>query len=128
MFSFLLAEHQRRTHNRSNPRLISQFADKSGEMVYWLIVNGPAEVAGSLFLRKAPMWQTYFDEGAEVNTFKCWLGTIQYNFNAAAPALIAIAEERGAKWFWETCGMVLPTEEAGVPMLADGFDESDVFG
>ena len=61
--SFLLAEHQRRTHNRSNPRLIGQFVDKSGEMVDWLIANGPAEVADSLFLRKAPMWQTYFDEG-----------------------------------------------------------------
>ena len=127
-FSFLLAEHQRRTHNRSNPRLIGQFADKSGEMVDWLIANGPAEVADSLFLRKAPMWQTYFDEGAEVNTFKCWLGTIQYNFNAAAPALIAAAEERGAKWFWETRGVVLLTEEAEVPMLVDGFDESGVFG
>lgn len=127
-FSFLLAEHQRRTHNRSNPGLIGQFADKSGEMVDWLIANGPAEVADSLFLRKAPMWQTYFDEGAEVNTFKCWLGTIQYNFNAAAPALIAAAEERGAKWFWETRGVVLLTEEAEVPMLVDGFDESGVFG
>ena len=127
-FLFLLAEHQRRTHNRSNLRLIGQFADKSGEMVDWLIANGPAEVADSLFLRKAPMWQTYFDEGAGVNTFKCWLGTIQYNFNAAALALIATAEERGAKWVWETSGVVLLTEEAEVPMLVDGFGESGVFG
>ena len=126
--SEFVSEHQRRTHNRSNPRLIGQFADKSGEMVDWLIANGPAEVADSLFLRKAPMWQTYFDEGAEVNTFKCWLGTIQYNFNAAAPALIAAAEERGAKWFWETTGVVLLTEEAEVPMVVDGFDENGVFG
>ena len=126
--SDFIAEYQRRTHNRSNPRLIGQFADKSGEMVDWLIANGPAEVADSLFLRKAPMWQTYFDEGAEVNTFKCWLGTIQYNFNAAAPALIKQAEERGAQWFWETRGVVLLTEEAEVPMLVDGFDENGVFG
>ncbi len=126
--SDFIAEYQRRTHNRSNPRLIAQFADKSGEMVDWLIANGPAEVADSLFLRKAPMWQTYFDEGAEVNTFKCWLGTIQYNFNAAAPALIKQAEERGAQWFWETRGVVLLTEEAEVPMLVDGFDENGVFG
>ena len=126
--SEFVSEHQRRTHNRSNPRLIGQFADKSGEMVDWLIANGPAEVADSLFLRKAPMWQTYFDEGAEVNTFKCWLGTIQYNFNAAAPALIKQAEERGARWFWETRGVVLLTEEAEVPMLVDGFDENGVFG
>ena len=126
--SEFVSEHQRRTHNRSNPRLIGQFADKSGEMVDWLIANGPAEVADSLFLRKAPMWQTYVDEGAEVNTFKCWLGTIQYNFNAAAPALIKQAEERGAQWFWETRGVVLLTEEAEVPMLVDGFDENGVFG
>ena len=126
--SDFIAEYQRRTHNRSNPRLIAQFADKSGEMIDWLIANGPAEVADSLFLRKAPMWQTYFDEGAEVNTFKCWLGTIQYNFNAAAPALIKQAEERGAQWFWETRGVVLLTEEAEVPMLVDGFDENGVFG
>lgn len=126
--SDFIAEYQRRTHNRSNPRLIGQFADKSGEMVDWLIALGPAEVADSLFLRKAPMWQTYFDEGAEVNTFKCWLGTIQYNFNAAAPALIKQAEERGAQWFWETRGVVLLTEEAEVPMLVDGFDENGVFG
>ena len=53
--SEFVSEHQRRTHNRSNPRLIGQFADKSGEMVDWLIANGPAEVADSLFLRKAPM-------------------------------------------------------------------------
>ena len=83
--SEFVSEHQRRTHNRSNPRLIGQFADKSGEMVDWLIANGPAEVADSLFLRKAPMWQTYFDEGAEVNTFKCWLGTIRVQLQRCRP-------------------------------------------
>lgn len=42
--------------------------------------------------------------------------------------MIATAEKRGAKWFWETRGVVLLTEEAEVPMLVDGFDESDAFG
>ena len=120
--SEFIAEWQRRTHNRSNPRLTKLFADKSGEMVDWLIENGPAEVADAVTMH-GELNPDYFAMGSEVNRFTCWAGTIQYNFNAAAPTFIERAESQGATWYWETTGVVLVTEEADVPMLVDHTDE-----
>ena len=121
--SDFIAEYQRRTHNRSNPKLIGQFADKSGEMIDWLIANGPAEVAKKVTMH-GDLNPAYFEMGADVNRFTCWTGTIQYDFNTAAPTLIAAAEANGAQWFWETAGVVLLTEEEEVPMLVDRTDET----
>lgn len=121
--SDFIAEYQRRTHNRSNPKLIGQFADKSGEMIDWLIANGPAEVAEKVTMH-GDLNPAYFEMGADVNRFTCWTGTIQYDFNTAAPTLIAAAEANGAQWFWETAGVVLLTEEEEVPMLVDRTDET----
>ncbi len=121
--SEFIAEYQRRTHNRSNPRLIAQFADKSGEMIDWLIANGPAEVAEKVTMH-GDLNPGYFEMGADVNRFTCWTGTIQYDFNNAAPTLIGKAEENGAQWFWETTGVVLLTEETEVPMMVDRTDET----
>lgn len=122
--SEFIAEWQRRNHNRSNPRLIKKFVDYSGEMVDWLLANGPAELADSLFLRTDNLYKQYFEDGNEINKFKCWLGTVQYNFNGAAPTLIEQAESRGATWYWETTGVVLVTEEAQANILVDQMDEA----
>lgn len=123
--SEFIAEYQRRTHNRSNPRLIAQFADKSGDMIDWLIANGPAEAAEKVTMH-GDLNPGYFEMGADVNRFTCWTGTIQYDFNNAAPTLIEQAEANGATWFWETTGVVLLTEETEVPMLVDRTDEGGV--
>ena len=125
--SAFIAEWQRRTHNRSNPRLTKLFADRSGEMVDWLIENGPAEVADAVTMH-GELNPDYFAMGSEVNRFTCWAGTIQYNFNAAAPTFIERAEAQGATWYWETTGVVLVTEEADVPMLVDHTDENGQLG
>ena len=122
--SEFIAEYQRRNHNRTNPRLIKKFADNSGEMIDWLIANGPAEVAEAVTMHGGDTFATYFAEGSEINKFKCWEGTIQYNFNGAAPTLIEQAESRGAKWYWETTGVVLVSEQAEVPMMVDQMDGS----
>lgn len=122
--SEFIAEWQRRNHNRSNPRLVKKFAEHSGEMVDWLLENGPEECKDSLCLRTDKLYKKYFEEGAEINKFKCWLGTIQYNFNGAAASLIEQAESRGAKWYWETSGVVLITEEGEATMPVDKMDDT----
>ena len=120
--SEFIAEWQRRNHNRSNPRLVKKFADNSGEMVDWLLENGPAELKDSLFLRTDKLYKKYFEDGSQINNFNCWLGTVQYNFNGAAPTLIEQAESRGAKWYWETTGVVLISEESETTAKVDQMD------
>ena len=107
-----LAEYQRRSANRTNPKLIKQFADYSGEMMDWLAEHLPADVAESIVVDTAAEdYQRYIDEGQNINGFTAWCGTLQVNYNAGASALIEEAEKNGATWYWETTGIVLETEE-----------------
>ena len=120
--SEFIAEYQRRNHNRTNPRLIKKFADNSGEMIDWLIEHGPAEVADAVTMHGGDTFAAYFEEGSQINRFTCWEGTIQYNFNGAAPTLIEQAEAQGAKWYWETTAVVLTSEEGETTAKVDQMD------
>ena len=51
-----LAEYQRRSHNRTNPRLIKKFVDNSGEMIDWLAEHLPSDVAAAIVVLVA--WRT----------------------------------------------------------------------
>ena len=107
-----LAEYQRRSHNRTNPRLVKSFVDNSGEMIDWLAEHLPADVADAIVVdTDAEVSQAYIDEGQDINRFTTWCGTLQVNFNGGAAGLIEEAEGKGAKWYWETTGIVLETEE-----------------
>ena len=106
-----LAEYQRRSHNRTNPRLVKKFVYNSGEMVDWLMANMPEEVCDAVTIHNLTSNQDYLDNGGEINRFSCWTGTVQIDYNSAAPTLIAQAEEQGATWYWEYTGVVLETEE-----------------
>ena len=110
--SAFIAEYQRRNMNRTDPRLVKKFVDCSGEMVDWLVANSPAEVADAVYIHNQDTNNAYFANGADTNGFKCWRGSVQVNFNGAAPTLIEQAESQGATWYWETTGVVLATEEA----------------
>ena len=110
--SAFIAEYQRRNMNRTDPRLVKKFVDNSGEMVDWLVANSPAEVADAVYIHNQDTNNAYFANGADTNGFKCWRGSVQVNFNGAAPTLIEQAESQGATWYWETTGVVLATEEA----------------
>lgn len=107
-----LAEYQRRSHNRTNPRLIKTFVDNSGEMIDWLADHLPADVAEAIVVdTSAEMNQAYVDAGQEINRFTCWPGTLQVDYNAGASSLIEEAAKNGVTWYWEHTGVVLETEE-----------------
>ena len=119
-----LAEYQRRSHNRTNPRLIKKFVDNSGEMIDWLAEHLPSDVADAIVVdTSAETSQAYVDEGQDINRFTCWPGTLQVNYNAGASALIEQAEQQGAKWYWETTGVVLETEEGTTTESGEQVDE-----
>lgn len=109
--SEFLSEYQRRTHNKTNPRLVKKFIDNSGEMMDWLVANAPAEVVDSAHVAHFTTNTQYFENGSEINKFKCWPGYVQIDFNTAAPTFISQAESAGATWYWEHTGVVLVTEE-----------------
>jgi hypothetical protein len=125
-----VAEWQRRNNNRSDPRLIKKFADNSGEMVDWLMKYAPKEVLDAVSIitgldSKARQTNTrYFEMGAEINKYHCWQGSINMNYNKAAPTYIARAEKQGATWYWGHKGIVLITETSSVVEKKESWDEN----
>lgn len=106
-----LAEYQRRSHNRSNPRLVKKFVDNSGEMLDWLIDGLPADVADAAIVHSIGSNVAYQEMGQELNRFTCWPGTAQVNYNSGASALIERAETQGATWYWGYTGVVVETQQ-----------------
>ena len=108
----LLAEYQRRSHNRTNPRLVKKFIDNSGEMVDWLVSKVPQDVYDKICIdTSVEDYQQYVDMGQEINRFSCWPGSILVDYNGAAASIIEDAESKGATWYWEYTGIVLETDE-----------------
>jgi hypothetical protein len=124
--SEFIAEYQRRTHNRTNPRLVKKFADHSGEMIDWLLNNAPQEVKDSTTIENLNSNMDYFKMGGEINKFKCWKGCIQTNYQKTAPVLIARAEKQGAAWYWGHAGVVLVTETTDVKEKKETVDRNGV--
>lgn len=121
-----LAEFQRRSHNRTNPRLVKKYIDNSGEMMDWLIEHCPPEVQDAVLIHNLNSNTKYIEMGSEINRFTSWPGTVQLNFNAAAATLIEEAESKGAKWYWETTGVVLVKEEGTTTEKAEKTDADGV--
>jgi hypothetical protein len=122
--SEFIAEYQRRSHNRTDPRLAKKFADHSGEMVDWLLDNAPQEVKGSTTIENLDSNLEYFKLGGEINKFKCWKGCIQTNYQKIAPVLIARAEKQGATWYWKHTGVALVTETTYVKAKKETLDRN----
>ena len=122
--SEFIAEFQRRSHNRTNPRLVKKFVDNSGEMMDWLIANVPEEVREKAYIHNLDTNVDYFNNGAEVNKFKCWRGSVQLDFNSAAATLVENAEKQGAIWYWEHTGVVLVTETKNITVQQEKADET----
>lgn len=122
--SEFIAEFQRRSHNRTNPRLVKKFVDNSGEMMDWLIANVPEDVRDKAYIHNLDTNVDYFNSGAEVNKFKCWRGSVQLDFNSAASTLVEHAEEQGAIWYWEHTGVVLVTETKNITVQQETADET----
>jgi hypothetical protein len=125
-----VAEWQRRTNNRSDPRLIKTFAENSGEMVDWLMTNAPKDVLDSTTIitgvdeKARTASKRYFELGGEINKYRCYHGSINTNFNKAAPTYIAKAEKQGATWYWEHKAVVLVTESSQVTEKKESWDEN----
>ena len=109
--SQFIAEFQRRSRNRTNPALVKQFADNSGPMMDWLVANAPQDIVDAAHVENVGTNEDYIEMGGEINNFKCWNGSVQFNYTGAAPTLIKQAEDRGATWYWGHTGVVLTTEE-----------------
>jgi hypothetical protein len=125
-----VAEWQRRTNNRSDPRLIKKFAENSGKLVDWLMTYAPKEVLDAVTIitgldsKARQTNKKYFEMGAEINKFHCWQGSINMNYNKAAPTYIARAEKQGATWYWGHKGIVLITETSSVVEKKESWDEN----
>jgi hypothetical protein len=125
-----VAEWQRRTNNRSDPRLIKLFAENSGELVDWLLANAPKDVLDGVTIitglddKARQTNKRYFELGAEINKYHCFHGSINMNYNKAAPTYIARAEKQGATWYWEHKGVVLITETSQVTEKTESWDEN----
>ena len=108
--SEFISEFQKRSHNRTNPRLIKQFADNSGETIDWILARAPQDVLDKVLVENLDTNTDYFNLGQEISGLRCWNGTIQVDFTGTAPTLIKEAEEKGATWYWGHKGVVLTTE------------------
>ncbi len=107
-----LAEWQHRTQNRSDPRLIRQFAYHSGEMFDWLISLLPPMLTERLHISNYPCPFQRYD--GEVSGFKTWAGTCEmHNWNVGVKHVIRQAEAKGAKWYWGNTAVVLQQDESG---------------
>ena len=108
-----IAEWQHRTQNRSDPRLIRQFAYHSGEMLDWLLSMLPPMLTRDLKVSNYPAPFSSFD--GTVSGFRSWVGTCELRgWDAGVKAVIAQAEARGAKWYWEQSAVVLTMEDGRV--------------
>ena len=122
-----LAEYQRRSHNRTNPRLVKKYIDNSGEMMDWLASNLDPEVADAIVVDTSDQdYQAYVDLGQEINRFTCWPGTLQVNYNKGAAGLIEKAEAQGATWYWEYTGVKVETEQGTTTERAERHDDDGV--
>ena len=101
-----IAEWQHRTQNRSDPRLISQFAYHSGEMLDWLLSLMSPMLTGRLNTSNYPCpFQTY---DGSVSGFRSWAGTCElHNWDTGVRQVIAQAEKRGAAWYFGNTAVVL---------------------
>ncbi len=125
--SEFIAEYQRRNRNKTNPALVRQFANESGEMLDWIIERAPQEVVDALEIENGTESQTgtqYFEDGAEVNGFHCFRGCVQVNFQDTAPLLIEQAESQGAKWYWNHTAVKLLSETVTQGVKTTVYDES----
>ncbi len=104
-----LAEWQHRCQNRSDPRLIRQFAYESGKMLDWLLSMLPEEYGREANLYNWPAPKSTFT--GEVSGFRSWVGTCELRgWNKAVRSVIAQAEAHGATWYWKNKAVVLEQE------------------
>ncbi len=122
-----LAEYQRRSRNRTNPRLVKKYIDNSGEMFDWVAEHVSDEIRDAI-VNDTPesSYQAYVDDGCEINKFTCWCGTMQLNYNGGAAGLIEQAEAQGATWYWEHTGVVLECEEGTTTEPGEQHDDAGV--
>ena len=133
----ILNEWMRRTYSRSNPTLIKQFVERSGECANWIRELVPQEM-----LDEFSDYQS-FPNGRVTTTIThngktSFPGTISYrDFNNTLgggenmPALkpvwdysIKKAQEDGAVWLWGTAGRVLVQDDEGNVIGGIGENES----
>ncbi len=111
--SEFIAEWQHRTQNRSDPLLIRQFAYHSGEMLDWLMSLMSPMLTGRLQISNYPCPFQRYD--GEVSGYRTWAGTCElHNWDTGVRQVIAQAEAKGAKWYWENTAVVLRQENGRV--------------
>lgn len=125
--SEFVAEYQRRNRNKTNPLLVKEFAENSGEMLDWIVANAPQEVIDDLVIENAEgssVGDDYFANGAEINGYKCFRGCVQVNFQDTAPVVIEKAESQGATWYWAHTGIELISESTTEKIKTTVYDDA----
>ena len=106
----LLDDWQRRTLNRSDPKLVLLYAEKSGESFDWLIEPASEEHRANIRVKHLP---ASVHRPKSVSGFKTWLGTARLldEFGYSATELmrdnIKVAREHGAQILWKTRALQL---------------------
>lgn len=109
--SEFVAEWQHRTVNRSDPRLIRQFTEHSGEMLDWLFtLMDPSHRE----MAKGYAYSKPEDCYNDADGYKSWLGTCSiFTFKKGVRELIANCEAHGAVWQWDSRARLLTQDETG---------------
>lgn len=101
---------QMRCNNRSNPRLVMQFARNSGKDFDWMLEPAPKEFIEKIHIKHIVPPKHF--EG-DINGIRFWTGTafIHQQFGVTTTELmqfnLAAAREHGAETFYETKGYYL---------------------
>lgn len=100
-----LNDWQVRSNNRSNPKLVMQFARTSGEAFDWMIEPLSQEQKDAIVVTH---WPTNQNFTGDISGFKFWPGCAEFpgiaSLSKTAKLNQAIAKEHGAEFLWETTG------------------------
>lgn len=112
-----LVDIQKRTQNRSDPRIVKKYIDHSGSMLDWLVSELDPEFVASAQVPNFPGGNaTYFENGGDIHGFKTWVACLRL-INASAPngwpVLVQKAVDRGVDWRWEHTGVVVVQDDSG---------------
>ncbi len=100
-----LNDWQVRSNNRSNPKLVMQFAKTSGEAFDWMIEPLSQEQKDAIVVTHWPGNKNFT---GDISGFKFWPGCAEFpgiaSLSKTAKLNHEIAKQHGAEFLWETTG------------------------
>lgn len=111
-----LVDIQKRTQNRSDPKILKRYIDNSGEALDWLVSELDPEFLATYSIPNLEGNKTYFERGGSIHGFKTWIAGLRLRHisnEKAYPKLVQKAVDLGVDWRWETTGVVCVQQDDG---------------